>query len=346
MSGTLDEAIVALVPTAPHRIETIGQGHINTTIRVHGDDGTSWCLQRLNPVFADGRIVMANAEMIVAQLRRLGHPTIELAVGGDGRAWHQTTDRSIWRAYRWIPGQVAADHPTPQWSAIAHHLGSFVAALADLDDSQVVTVVDRFHDPADRWRRLEQAIDQDQAGRRKSCTEDLDRLRRLADAIWVRTPAPRWHRLPRQIVHNDTKVANVVVDGAGAPLALIDLDTTMMGSPLNDLGEFTRGCRGIAGPEHAGELADLVRAFVDGLGRPVTAPEWEGLASAGAVLSFENATRAMTDHLDGDRYYELGAGVNLQRCRRHLVRSEVLLAMGPAVAEALDRHAEPDKTPG
>ncbi|MGI9600516.1 MAG: phosphotransferase enzyme family protein [Acidimicrobiales bacterium] len=333
-------AAAALLPAAVVDSQPIGQGHINTTVRVFDADDGSWCLQRLNPNFADERMVMTNVEMVVSQLRRVGHPTIELAATSDGCPWHVDDEGGVWRAYRWLPGTAAADHPAPRWTEIAQLVGAFVAAVAELDDSQVATVVDRFHDPLDRWTHLEEAVTADRAGRVHQCSPDLRQLRSLATRIWDETPAARWTDLPRQIVHNDTKAANVVVDQDGSPVALIDLDTTMMGSPLNDLGEFVRGCGAVEGPEGPAVLAQLALSFAAGMARPLTAPEWAGLVSAGAVMSFENSVRAMTDHLDGDRYYDLGEGVNLARCQRHLHRSEQLLAMAPAAAVELDRLDE------
>ncbi|MDH3705898.1 MAG: aminoglycoside phosphotransferase family protein [Acidimicrobiia bacterium] len=324
----------ALLPVRVRRADVVGQGHINTTTRVEGDDGSLWCLQRLNPVFADERVVMANVEMVVAQLRRCGHRSLDLCVA-DGRPWWSDDDGGVWRAYRWIDGEPASEHARPDWTAVAGMVGSFSAALADLDDHQVVTVVERFHHPVDRWYQLEQAVADDAAGRLARSAPDLDHARRLADRVWAETPATHWAELPQQVVHNDTKTANILVEADGSPITLIDLDTTMMGSPLNDLGEFVRGCPFVEGRQGGERLARLALAFAQGLDRPLAAPEWEGLASAAAVLSFENAVRALTDHLDGDRYYDLGEGVNLGRFQRHATRAEALLDLAPAAAAAL-----------
>lgn len=335
MNDELRQAAEALLPAPPTSVDPVGQGHINSTHRVGAEDGSMWCLQRLNPLFADERLVMHNVEVVVSQLRRRGQRTIELAAH-DGQPWFRSEDGRMWRAYRWIEGTTAADHASPDWVAIGRLVGSFVAALSDLDDSQVVTVVDRFHAPVNRWQQYRAAVAEDSAGRLAESSTDVARLRALAERVWAETPATKWEELPRQVVHNDTKSANVVVSDSGDPLLLIDLDTAMMGSPVSDLGELTRCCRPAPGGDAVRLLADVTTAFLHGLGRRPAAPEWEALPVAGAVLSFENAVRALTDHLAGDRYYDLGEGVNQQRFRRHAARAEELLDMAPSLAAELE----------
>ena len=328
-------AAARLLPAPVAHADTIRRGHINTTLRVELEDGSAWALQQLNPALADERLVMANLEAIIAQLRRCRHSTLELATDDDGTPW-VVIDGRYWRAYRWLGATTAAEHSSPDWAGLASLIGRFSAALATVDDSQIVTIIDRFHDPVRYWDGLDRAVVADRVGRLHGSRVELARLRDLAARIWDETPAARWGELPRQIVHNDTKSANLIVDHQGSPVALIDLDTTMMGTPMSDLGEFLRGYRP---RDHDGpgttQLVAMVRAFVDALGRPLTAPEWEALPTVGAVMSFENSVRALIDHLDGDRYYDLGSGANLERHRRHEARAEEQLDQGPALAAAL-----------
>ena len=63
--------------------------------------------------------------------------------------------------------------------------------------------------------------------------------------------------LPRRVAHNDAKIANVVFDtGSAVPLAVIDLDTTMPGSPLHDFGDLVRSMVSDA-PEDAADPASV-----------------------------------------------------------------------------------------
>jgi hypothetical protein len=114
---------------------------------------------------------------------------------------------------------------------------------------------------------------------------------------------------------------------------VLDLDTTMPGSILADVGELVRsGTRTIAedvaelAPVARGRLEAVVGGFLDGWGLPLDPAEAAALPVAGAVLTVENAVRFLTDHLDGDVYFAVdGPGHNLRRHRAAVVQGRALL---------------------
>lgn len=130
------------------------------------------------------------------------------------------------------------------------------------------------------------------------------------------------------MVHNDAKAGNVLLDAAtGEPVAVIDLDTVMMGTLLHDVGDLIR-----SGATHAAEDAAAGRrrwrwtwrssprwwrgsrrAWPRSGWRPGSAdaswrPGWSSPSSRGSG--------SLADHLAGDRYYRIQRpGQNLDRAR-------------------------------
>jgi Ser/Thr protein kinase RdoA (MazF antagonist) len=153
------------------------------------------------------------------------------------------------------------------------------------------------------------------------------------DAAVASEPWAAWRELPVRVAHNDAKAANVLLDAAGRPAGVLDLDTTMAGTILADVGELVRSATRLRpedvadpAPVLAGRLAAVTEGFLAGWGEPLHPAEAAALPLAGVVLTLENAVRFLTDHLDGHFYYAAdGPGHNLRRHRAAVVQGRALL---------------------
>ncbi|MBP1621279.1 MAG: mucin desulfatase, partial [Acidobacteria bacterium] len=164
------------------------------------------------------------------------------------------------------------------------------------------------------------------AGRAAGAREEIDFAldqAGLADAL---AALVRRGLLAVRVVHNDTKLNNVLLDDAtGRAVCVIDLDTVMPGLVLHDVGDLVRSAAGAAAedvPDHRRHVvvperfAAIARGFADGLGDQLSALERSNLVLAARVMTFECGIRFLTDHLDGDRYFRVHRpGHNLDRCR-------------------------------
>jgi hypothetical protein len=116
---------------------------------------------------------------------------------------------------------------------------------------------------------------------------------------------------------------------------VLDLDTTMAGSVLCDVGELLRST-GTYGPEDAApesahvdlELCTAVsEGFRCGAGSLVDLFGPHELAWSGPWLTVENAVRFLADHLDGDRYFAVDRpGRNLERAQAQLRLADDMVA--------------------
>ena len=113
---------------------------------------------------------------------------------------------------------------------------------------------------------------------------------------------------------------------------VIDLDTVMPGSVLWDVGDMIRS--GTGTPEETtatvsfdvDRYSALVDAWLAETGDLLTMHERDAIPTAGLVVTFEQAVRFLTDHLEGDVYFRVTRpGENLDRAANQLelVRSMV-----------------------
>ncbi|NIO42177.1 MAG: phosphotransferase, partial [Burkholderiales bacterium] len=181
--------------------------------------------------------------------------------------------------------------------------------------------------------QLRRATEADIRGLVASARAELDFASENEEIVHMLAGLPR-DVLPERVVHNDTKIDNVLFDAAsGEALCVIDLDTVMPGSVLYDFGDLVRSAAS-ASREDARELGQvylrlpifegLVQGYSDASISLLTDGEREFLALAGKVVAFEVGIRFLTDYLHGDVYFKTRYPQhNLDRARNQftLVRS-------------------------
>ena len=117
-----------------------------------------------------------------------------------------------------------------------------------------------------------------------------------------------------RVTHNDTKLSNVLFDKDDNVLCMIDLDTCMSSTALNDVGDALRSYTN-TGAEDDKDLdkvsmnLEIYKAYMAGYlskMRPcLTAKELEMLPFAGIYITFEQVLRFLMDYINGDTYYRI-----------------------------------------
>jgi hypothetical protein len=328
-------------------VEAMPGGHINDSYRVTArrSDGTplSYLLQHVNPsVFPDASRVMENIAYVTRHLaahRRAGHTTREtltLVPTIAGAAWMEDAARSCWRIYTFIAGTHATERTDQAAEALeaSRALGEFLALLADYDGPDLRVTIDRFHDTHARFGQLDAAIARDVVGRAGSVQHEIELAldhRALADVL---PPYLASGAVPLRVVHNDAKIANVLLDDVtGQARCVVDLDTVMPGSLLHDFGDMVRSMTTPTDEDEAdlarvGVRLDLFEAvaqgFLETAGPILTPRERSLLVFAGRLITLEQAVRFLTDYLEGDRYYRAPGDQSLRRVRAQLRLFETL----------------------
>lgn len=317
------------------RAERWGSGHIQESycVECNADSATRrYLLQRINQsVFHDVPALMENIRRVTEHVaeRVKGQPDAErrvlrLVATHDRRLWHEEPDGACWRAYRMIQGTrsfEAVESPEQAFEA-ARAFGEFQAMLADLPPPRLAETIPDFHNTPKRLATLEQAIAQDAVDRVASVQVEIEfaLARRELAGVLVQGG------LPERIVHNDTKLNNVLFDEAsGRALCVIDLDTVMPGLAPCDFGDMVRTatCSAAEDERDLTKVAmqlplfeALLRGYVSAASGFLTHGEKAVLGVAGKVITYEQGIRFLTDYLAGDRYYRVHREAqNLDRCR-------------------------------
>jgi Ser/Thr protein kinase RdoA (MazF antagonist) len=313
------EAFVGPVAAA----RPFGAGHINETFLVETAVG-EYVLQRLNTaVFPDPQAVTANILAVHRHLRGLLMPEPVAASGGQWLVWDAS---GPWRAWRRAPGVplAGADVSPAALHAAGALLGRFHALLADLDPAGVTETLPGFHDPARRLDALRAVIAADPCGRVATVPDEIAMA--LAGESLARVAADMTARVPRRVAHFDAKLDNILFAG-GEAVGLVDFDTVMPGAWFWDVGDLLRSGATAAAeddpdPERAVVAPERYRAIVDGYRRGLAGAgvselaELDAVEAAGAIVTYEQAVRFLTDWIAGDVYYRINRPTqNLDRAR-------------------------------
>jgi hypothetical protein len=319
--------------------EEIVSGHINTTYRAAyaTADGSvrRYILQRINGhVFKDPAAVMSNVARVTRHIGgkvASGAQTLRLFPARDGASWTTGPDGGVWRCYNCLEGCVTHDVvETPEQAyQAARAFGAFQELVSDLPAGELAETIPDFHDTRKRFARLLEVAAADPYGRLETARREFEFiLAREADAGRL-LGLHEAGEIPLRVIHNDTKINNVMVDTAtGEAVCVIDLDTVMPGLSLYDFGDLVRSSVSPAAEDET-DLSKvemrmpvfeaLVVGFLSTAGDFLNDVEIEHLAFAGKLLTFEVGIRFLTDFLEGDVYFKTHRpGHNLDRCRNQL----------------------------
>jgi Ser/Thr protein kinase RdoA (MazF antagonist) len=321
-------------------------GHINDSYRVdvrvrETKAVRSYLLQCVNAhVFPRPDLVMENVSRvtrhIAARIDAADPPDRErrvltLVPTHRGHDWHTEPDGACWRTFAFIPGAVVRERAQGPRDAYAggRAFGEFLRLLADYDGLPLHETIPDFHDTAAHFARLEAAIGADPCARAATAGAEIVGVLAERSLAAVLPPLLASGAVPPRIVHNDAKLANVLLDErTGEALCVVDLDTVMRGSALHDFGDMVRSMTSPTAEDEDDRsrvgvrlpmFEAIVRGYLGAAGALLTAAERELLGLAGRLITLEQAVRFLTDHLVGDRYYRIERpGQNLARCRTQL----------------------------
>jgi Phosphotransferase enzyme family len=341
--------------------EFLKVGHINDTYLVDSDSRgirEQFIFQRINHfVFHDPERLMANFEKITrhirAKLERIpgrdpDRETLNLVQARSGRSFHLSSDGNCWRAYRFVGNAHIINVATKPEEAFeaGRAFGCFQKLLSDLDASSLYETIPFFHHTPRRFARFKEVLAKDGLGRAREARDAVDFALRREAITSVITDALEAGRLPLRIAHNDTKINNVLFDNrSGKAICIIDLDTTMPGSPLYDFGDMVRTTTSFAAEDERDRAKiklelEMFRALADGYLEEaadfLTPQELDLLVFSGRLITFTIGLRFLTDFLEGDIYFRVHRpGHNLDRAQAQFALVESMEKLETALNECV-----------
>lgn len=311
-------------------------GHINHTYLLTYEN-SKYTLQRINTnVFKDPYKLMSNIQGVTK------HIYDKVKASGDdasrstplvvptitGEPLYRDADGDFWRAYEYIDRAKAYDkveNPSLFYEA-GVILGKFQNLLSDYPIDSLYDTIPDFHNTPNRFNNLVKAVEKNASGRVDECREEIDFVLQRKKYTSIIMDLMAEGKIPVRVTHNDTKLNNVLIDDAsGKALCLLDLDTVMPGSALFDFGDSIRFGASSA-LEDEKDLSkvymvdSLFEAYADGylsqVKKVLTKEEIDNLAMSAIIITLEIGMRFLTDHIDGDVYFQIHRpGHNLERAR-------------------------------
>lgn len=317
-------------------IKPLGPGFINDTfiITTRGD-APDYILQRKNKnIFPNVPEMMNNILAVTAHIRKKteeagGDPLREVLTvvpTTDGKPFFKDEDGEYWAVCRFIDGSVTyecADTPLLAYKG-GRGIGKFQSQLADFH-GELAETIKGFHNIRHRFEQWDESVKADKAGRVKDLTEEISwiesRRQQMLD-FWTLVEDGT---IPRRVTHNDTKISNILFDRHGEVMCVIDLDTVMSSTSLNDFGDAIRsyantGAEDDPNLDNVGIDLEMFGAYTKGYLEErrdsLTRTELDHLAFAARYITFEQVLRFLMDYIDGDTYYKTAyAEHNLVRAR-------------------------------
>jgi thiamine kinase-like enzyme len=309
-------------------IEPFGGGHINDTfiLRPPPDDGLKFILQKINTyVFRNAVGLMSNisivTEHIREKLKEKGHNNLDkrslrLMKTIDGSSYFLDDENQYWRIFNFIEDHKVYDVAPNHEIAFegARMFGQFINELSDLNPNGIVDTIPRFHDINFRMENFEIAVKKDHLSRVGQLGPEIKYVRSRYEIMSTILRLGRDGLITPRIVHNDTKINNVLFDRENKGLCVVDLDTIMPGYVHYDFGDGIRTCAN-TGQEDDEDLSNIEYdlqmfeafsgGFIESVHPILNEQEIRSLAYAALLFPFIMGLRFLTDYISGDVYYKV-----------------------------------------
>ncbi len=310
------------IPDADYSLEHLLRGHINTTYKILKDRKPIYILQKVNTdVFKNIDNLMNNYQMIVRNfIGNNPNDGVELKIPDiipckNDSLYYTDNQSQHWRLITYISG---ADNGSID---LCEHIsyqggrafGSFLKGVSGINPASIYEILPDFHSLEKRYNDFSKAVDLDMVKRSTFANEEIlfavsryQSMKKIPFLIENGT-------IPLRLVHNDTKLSNVIFAGSGKAVGVVDLDTVMPGSALFDFGDAIRSSANTAAEDEQ-DLSKVrfdiklfeafTHGYLDTAGDLLTKTETELLPDSALLLTYIIGIRFLTDYLNGDIYYQ------------------------------------------
>ena len=320
-------------------VKPLEGGLINTTYKVTTKSGgKDYILQKKNSeIFKDVPGMMANIIKVTSHLKTKlaeegGDPCSEsmtVIFTKEGLPYYKSENGEFWVLSLFIPDTIQFDGPLTCETAFkgGEGIGKFHKQMSDFNNPLAETLPG-FHDLGYRLRQWDATLAADKAARVSEVRNEIEWVEKRRSRMSSFWKLIEEGIIPKRVVHNDTKISNLLFNNKKEMQCVIDLDTVMSNTLLADFGDAIRtftnnGKEDDTNLENVSLNLDIFTAYTDGyLSRMksiLTDSEKENLAFGALYITFEQVIRFLMDYIDGDIYYKtLYPSHNLVRTRAQM----------------------------
>lgn len=346
-------------------VRPLGEGFINDTfiIETASTHTPNYILQRKNRhIFTNIPAMMENIVRVTNHLKnkiiaRGGNPRREaltVTPAKDGKLYYRDDAGEYWAVCEFIDQTVAyqkADTPRLAYQG-GKGIGQFQAMLSDFTEP-LTDILPGFHNIRYRFKQWDDTLAADPAGRKAAVAAEIEWIESRRDEMMHFWELVEAGTIPTRVTHNDTKINNILFDKEGQVLCVIDLDTVLSATALNDYGDAIRsytntGLEDDPNLDRVSMDIEMFRAYTAGYLSEahvfLTPVEADYLAFSARYITYEQVLRFLMDYIDGDHYYKTkSADHNLVRTRAQYQLLQSMEAqyaeMQRIVREELERYA-------
>jgi hypothetical protein len=308
------------------RVDQMGEGFINDTfiIRTKGEATPDYLLQRKNKrIFTNVPAMMDNILKVTGHIRkkviaRNGDPLREVLTvipANDGKPYFLDEEGEFWAVCLFIADTVA--YQAAKTPELAYQggkgIGMFQSMVADLNEP-LTDILPGFHNIRYRFNQWDAVLSKDPVGRKARHKEEIGWIESRREEMLRFWQLVESGEIPTRVTHNDTKINNILFDKNGEVLCVIDLDTVLNSTCLNDFGDAMRSYTN-TGDEDDVNLdkvsCDLsifegfTRGYLSEARSFLNEKELEYLAFSARYITYEQVLRFLMDYIDGDNYYKI-----------------------------------------
>jgi len=312
LEGTIDE------------VKPLGEGFINDTFIISTTKGSpSYILQRKNKsIFSPIPAMMDNIEKVCQHIKKKvvasgGDPMREAMTvipATDGKLYWLDSEDEYWAVCLFIEDTIAYEAAkTPELAyAGGKGIGKFQTLVSDLNEP-LVNILPGFHDIRFRYNQWDEVIAKDPVGRKAEVNKEISWIESRREKMLNFWKLVENGTIATRVTHNDTKINNILFDKQGDVLCVIDLDTVLNSTALNDFGDAMRsytntGAEDDKNLDNVSMDLEIFKAFTKGYIEEaksfLTEKELEYLAFSAKYITYEQVLRFLMDYIDGDNYYK------------------------------------------
>lgn len=308
------------------RVEPMGEGFINDTyiIRTKEETSPDYLLQRKNKrIFTNVPAMMDNILKVTGHIKKKvvaknGDPLREALTvipANDGKPYFQDEEGEFWAVCLFISDTIA--YQAAKTPELAYQggkgIGLFQAMVADLNEP-LTDILPGFHNIRYRFNQWDAVLAKDPVGRKARLKEEIGWIESRREEMLRFWRLVESGEIPTRVTHNDTKINNILFDKNGEVLCVIDLDTVLNSTCLNDFGDAMRSYTNTGDEDDVNldkvscDLAifeGFTKGYLSEASVFLNKKELEYLAFSAKYITYEQVLRFLMDYIDGDNYYKI-----------------------------------------
>ena len=297
-------------------VKPFGSGLINNTWLI-SERENDLILQRINHnVFKQPFDIATNIRLICGYLKA-NHPDHlfvcpRKTIAGDEMIFIK--DEGYFRLFPFIKNSHTTDvvvSPLQAYEA-AKQFGRFTNLLSAFPVEKLKITLPGFHNLPLRCAQFERAIEEGNKERIKQSAAIISFLKDHHEIVTISEQISSNTGFKKRVTHHDSKISNVLFDENDRGLCVIDLDTVMPGYFISDFGDMMRTYLSPVSEEEKDlskiEIREdyfkaIAEGFLSEIGNELSAVEIKYLVYGGEFMTYMQALRFLTDHLNNDVYY-------------------------------------------